>query len=161
VAVHAAEVLRRHLGGGADDRQQRPFDLALDEAILGALGDRRGLTPNLDRLAREGLFFSRVYATGTRTVRGLEAISLSIPPTPGYSVVKRPNNEHLRTLGEVFDEKGYESLYVYGGYGYFDNMNHFFGSNGYTVVDRTAIPAADIHHENIWEIGRASCRERV
>ena len=125
---------------------------SLGAEFVGALGDRRGLTPNLDRLAREGLFFSRVYATGTRTVRGLEAISLSIPPTPGYSVVKRPNNEHLRTLGEVFDEKGYESLYVYGGYGYFDNMNHFFGSNGYTVVDRTAIPAADIHHENVWGV---------
>ncbi|MBX3673682.1 MAG: LTA synthase family protein [Burkholderiales bacterium] len=125
---------------------------SLGAEFVGALGDRRGLTPNVDRLAREGLFFSRVYATGTRTVRGLEAISLSIPPTPGYSVVKRPNNEHLRTLGEVFDEKGYESLYVYGGYGYFDNMNHFFGSNGYTVVDRTAIPAADIHHENVWGV---------
>ncbi len=125
---------------------------SLGAEFVGALGDRRGLTPNLDRLAAEGMFFTRVYATGTRTVRGLEALSLSIPPTPGYSVVKRPNNEHLRTIGEVFDEKGYESLYLYGGYGYFDNMNYFFSNNGYTVVDRTAIPAAEIHHENIWGV---------
>ena len=125
---------------------------SLGAEFVGALGNREGLTPNLDRLAGESLFFTHLYATGTRTVRGLEALSLSLPPTPGYSVIKRPNNENLRTLGEVFDEKGYESLYVYGGYGYFDNMNYFFGNNGYTVVDRTAIPAAGIHHENIWGV---------
>jgi len=54
-------------------------------------------------------------------------------------VVKRPNNENLHTIGEVFADKGYEPIYLYGGYGYFDNMEQFFGSNGYTVVDRKAI----------------------
>ena len=52
----------------------------------------------------------------------------------------------------MFNANGYESLYVYGGYGYFDNMNYFFSNNGYTVVDRTAIAATDIHHENIWGV---------
>jgi phosphoglycerol transferase MdoB-like AlkP superfamily enzyme len=67
-------------------------------------------------------------------------------------VVKRPNNENLYTIGEVLAEQGYEPLYLYGGYGYFDNMAHFFGANGYTFVDRGAIGAADIHHENIWGV---------
>jgi phosphoglycerol transferase MdoB-like AlkP superfamily enzyme len=125
---------------------------SLGAEFIGALGNRQGLTPNLDRMAGEGLFFTRVYATGTRTVRGLEALALSLPPTPGYSVIKRPNNEHLRTIGEVFNDKGYESLYLYGGYGYFDNMNYFFGNNGYTVVDRTAIASGEIHGENIWGV---------
>ncbi len=125
---------------------------SLSAEFMAAFGNRQGITPNLDRLAKESLFFTRVYATGTRTVRGLEALSLSMPPTPGYSVVKRPNNENLLTVGEVFNAKGYESLYVYGGYGYFDNMNYFFSNNGYTVVDRTAIPASAIHHENIWGV---------
>lgn len=125
---------------------------SLSADFLGVFGNRNGLTPNLDRLAGEGLLFTRLYATGTRTVRGLEALSLSIPPTPGHSIVKRPKNENLFTLGRVFGDKGYESLYIYGGYGYFDNMNHFFGSNGYTVVDRTAIAKEDIHYENIWGV---------
>jgi phosphoglycerol transferase MdoB-like AlkP superfamily enzyme len=77
---------------------------------------------------------------------------LSIPPTPGNSIVKRPNNDHLYTLGEVFADHGYEPLYIYGGYGYFDNMNAFFGGNGYTVIDRTAIPKEAIHMENIWGV---------
>jgi phosphoglycerol transferase MdoB-like AlkP superfamily enzyme len=125
---------------------------SLSADYLGKFGNPKGLTPNLDRLADAGLLFTQLYATGTRTVRGLEALALSLPPTPGHAVVKRPNNENLYTIGEVFAEKGYEPLYLYGGYGYFDNMEHFFGSNGYTVVDRTAIPKSDIHYENIWGV---------
>jgi phosphoglycerol transferase MdoB-like AlkP superfamily enzyme len=95
---------------------------------------------------------SNVFATGNRTVRGLEALSLSIPPTPGQSIVKRPGNQHLATLGAVFEDAGYESLFLYGGYGYFDNMNAYFSANDYQVFDRTAIKAANIHHENIWGV---------
>lgn len=125
---------------------------SLTAEFLGAFGETHGLTPNLDRLAREGLLFTRLYATGTRTVRGLEALSLSVPPTPGASIVKRPDNAGLFTIGEVFKDKGYEPLFLYGGYGYFDNMNAFFGGNGYTVVDRTALRSDQIHYENIWGV---------
>jgi phosphoglycerol transferase MdoB-like AlkP superfamily enzyme len=125
---------------------------SLSAEFLTAFGNQEKLTPNLDKLAGEGMLFSHIYATGTRTVRGLEAVTLSIPPTPGNSIVKRPNNDRLHTLGEVFAEHGYEPLYIYGGYGYFDNMSEFFGGNGYTVVDRTAIPKEAIHMENIWGV---------
>jgi phosphoglycerol transferase MdoB-like AlkP superfamily enzyme len=125
---------------------------SLSAEFLGVFGGQGGLTPNLDRIAREGLLFTHVYATGTRTVRGLEALSLSVPPTPGHSIVKRPDNAGLFTVGDVFREKGYEPLFLYGGYGYFDNMNAFFGGNGYTVVDRTALRADQIHYENIWGV---------
>ncbi len=125
---------------------------SLSAEFLGSFGNKEGLTPRLDALAAQSLLFTRLYATGTRTVRGLEAISLSLPPTPGHSVVKRPNNDSLFTLGEVFGEHGYEALYLYGGYSYFDNMKEFFGGNGYTVVDRSALAPADVHYENIWGV---------
>jgi phosphoglycerol transferase MdoB-like AlkP superfamily enzyme len=117
-----------------------------------SLGGRKGLTPNLDRFAARGLAFTQVYATGLRTVRGLEALSLSIPPTPGHAVPMRPHNKGFQTVGEVFQEHGYESLYIYGGYSYFDNMQDFFQGNGYTVIDRRAIGAQDISHETIWGV---------
>ena len=125
---------------------------ALSADFMAAFGNREGLTPRIDQLAREGLLFTRLYATGTRTARGLEALTLSFPPTPGYSIVKRPDNEGLFSLGSVFKEKGYEPLYLYGGYAYFDNMQAFFSGNGYTVVDRTAIKSEDISFENIWGV---------
>jgi phosphoglycerol transferase MdoB-like AlkP superfamily enzyme len=112
---------------------------SLSASYLGHFGNRSGITPNLDRMADEGLLFTQLYATGTRTVRGLEALSLSVPPTPGHSIVKRPHNDHLYTLGSVFAQKGYRSLYVYGGYAHFDNMRAFYEGNGYRVADRSAL----------------------
>ena len=125
---------------------------SLGAEFLGAYGDPRGLTPNLDRLSKESLWFSRVYATGNRTVRGLEALSLSLPPTPGQSIVRRPGNENLFSLGSVFKHKGYGAIFAYGGYGYFDNMNDYFSANHLRAVDRRNIPASRIEFENVWGV---------
>jgi phosphoglycerol transferase MdoB-like AlkP superfamily enzyme len=125
---------------------------SLGAEFLGAYGDPRGLTPNLDRMAKESLWFSRVYATGNRTVRGLEALSLSLPPTPGQSIVRRPGNENLFSLGSVFEDKGYGAIFAYGGYGYFDNMNDYFAANHLRAVDRRDIPASRIEFENVWGV---------
>jgi phosphoglycerol transferase MdoB-like AlkP superfamily enzyme len=125
---------------------------SLGAEFLGVFGNTRGLTPRLDALTRDSLAFTNVYATGNRTVRGLEALSLAIPPTPGDSIVKRQGAEGLFTLGSVFENRGYEALFVYGGYGYFDNMNAYFEANDYRAVDRTMIPKEGIHHENIWGV---------
>ena len=125
---------------------------SLGAEFLGAYGDKRGLTPNLDRLARESLWFSKVYATGNRTVRGLEALALALPPTPGQSIVRRPHNEGLFSLGSVFEDSGYAVLFAYGGYGYFDNMNAFFEANDYRSIDRRSIPSARIEFENVWGV---------
>lgn len=114
------------------------------------LSDRYDLTPNLDALSKRSLSFDHFYATGTRTDRGMEALSLSLPPTPGRSLVKRPHNEDLFTLGSVFRAKGYDTAFLYGGYGYFDNMSYFFSHNGYRVIDRTVVRAEDVTFANVW-----------
>ena len=111
-----------------------------------------GLTPRLDALVDKSYVFTRMYATGTRTVRGLEAITLSLPPTPGQSIVRRKDNDNLSSLGDAFRQNGYERDFIYGGYGYFDNMNAFFEGNGYTIKDRTSIPDNEIIHETIWGV---------
>jgi phosphoglycerol transferase MdoB-like AlkP superfamily enzyme len=95
----------------------------------------KNLTPNLDRISRESLWFARCYAGGTRTVRGMEALSLSIPPIPGQSVLRRAGCENLTTLGSVLRTQGYDTAFLYGGDGFFDNMNYFFEANGYDIVD--------------------------
>ncbi|KJH75645.1 LTA synthase family protein [Pseudomonas sp. ES3-33] len=118
---------------------------------MGSNGNPGKLTPNLDQLRKESLYFNNFYATGTRTDRGLEAITLSIPPTPGRSIVKRVGRESgFASLGQQLNHVGYDSVFVYGGRGYFDNMNAFFGGNGYRVVDQSSIDEADIHFKNAW-----------
>jgi len=108
------------------------------------------ITENLDRLVDESLFFDRAYATGTRTVRGLEAITLSTPPTPGRSIVKRPDNENLASIGFVFQERGYDTRFIYGGDGFFDNMNYFFSHNGFAIIDRDAFDETTTTFGNAW-----------
>ncbi len=120
--------------------------------FMAAFGNTNNLTPHLDSIAKQGLLFTNLYASGTRTVRGLEAISLSIPPLPGQSLVKRPDNENLFSLGSVFGQKGYATQYIYGGYSYFDNMQSFFSANHYQVIDRGALKKDEIHYSNIWGV---------
>ena len=126
---------------------------SLSASFLGSFGNPDKLTPRLDALAKEGLLFTRMYATGTRTVRGLEALTLGTPPIPGQAIVRRLGNDHLATLGEVLRPQGFEPLFFYGGYGYFDNMNAFYAGNDYRIVDRTDFPKDSIGFENVWGIG--------
>jgi len=118
---------------------------------MGSNGDTRNLTPNLDALRKQSLYFNNFYATGTRTDRGLEAITLAIPPTPGRSIVKRVGRESgFASLGQQLNAVGYDSVFVYGGRGYFDNMNAFFSGNGYRVVDQSSVDESEIHFKNAW-----------
>ena len=125
---------------------------SLSSDYLGIYGNKENLTPRLDALSKESLWFSKVYATGTRTVRGLEAITLAIPPTPGQSIVRRLDNQDLFTIGSVLNSQGYVSHFLYGGYGYFDNMNEFFSVNGYSITDRSDSPKDKIVMENAWGV---------
>jgi len=129
-------------------------------------GNSNKLTPFLDSIADRGVLFTDMYATGTRTVRGMEALSLSIPPTPGNSIVRRRDNNNLFCIGTVFKQAGYTPTFFYGGDGYFDNMNAYFGNNGFDIVDRggrlaanetlegthTRIPGKYVQFKNAWGI---------
>lgn len=148
---------------------------SLSGKYLNSLGGDRNITPSLDSLSNESIFFTNLFATGTRTVRGMEAITLSIPPTPGRSIVKRKNNTGLFTIGEVFKNKGYERNFFYGGDGYFDNMNTYFGGNGFNIIDRgrgflldknitvkrTNIEDDEVTFENAWGVCDADIYNKV
>ncbi|CAG4882513.1 Sulfatase [Georgfuchsia toluolica] len=125
---------------------------SLSAEFLGSFGNKQGLTPRLDRLANEGLLFTQLYATGTRTVRGLDALTIGLPPIPGQAIARRPGNDHLATVGEVLRRQGIETLFIYGGYGYFDNMNAYFSGNDYQVIDRTDFPKSSVGFANIWGV---------
>ena len=126
---------------------------SLSGEFLSYKGSKLGeITPNLDAIADSSLFFTNLYAIGTRTVYGLEALTLGAPPKPGQSVVKRPNNENMFSVGQIFKERGYDLKYIYGGYGYFDNMNYFFSHNGYQIIDHSDLSENEITFKNAWGV---------
>lgn len=139
---------------------------SLSGDFMAHFGNKRNLTPVLDSLASNNVLFTNLYATGTRTVRGMEALTISAPPTPGSSIVRRQGNENLNSVGYIFQKEGYSRTFYYGGDGYFDNMNEYFGSNGFDITDRgrnlklddtyktkrTIIQDNHVHFENAWGI---------
>ncbi len=129
---------------------------SLSADYLGAYGNKEGLTPYMDNLIAHGLKFEHLYATGTRTVRGLDALSLGTPPVPGQAIVHRPNNEHLSTIGELLKAQGFNTFFIYGGYGVFDNMNAYFAGNDYQIIDRTDFDDKSIASENVWGVADES-----
>ena len=125
---------------------------SLSADFLQHYGNTNKITPFLDSLATKSLMFTNLYATGNRTVRGLEALTLCVPPTAGESIVKRKDNKNKFTTGSVFKSKGYDVKYLYGGYSYFDNMKDFFGGNGYDIVDRDSFKPEEISFANVWGV---------
>lgn len=124
----------------ATHNKPRPHNLvifvleSLGADFVGSLGGLP-LTPNMDKLSSEGLWFTDLYATGTRTVRGLEAIVTGFPPTAAPSVLKLPASQrNFYTLGQLLSNHGYSTEFIYGGVSNFDNMGKFFLENGFDRV---------------------------
>lgn len=145
---------RQITGTGAETRKNVVLITveSLSADFMKAYGNEQNITPFLDSLATQSLFFTNLYATGNRTVRGLEAVTLSLPPTAGESVVKRKDNKNKFSTGHIFQQKGYDVKYLYGGEAYFDNMGDFFGGNNYDVVDKSVFAPQEITFQNIWGV---------
>jgi phosphoglycerol transferase MdoB-like AlkP superfamily enzyme len=120
--------------------------------FLKAYGNEENITPFIDSLATQSMQFTNLYAVGNRTVRGLEAVTLCLPPSAAESVVKRKDNKNKFSTGSIFKQKGYSVKYMYGGDAFFDNMGDFFGGNGYDIVDKKAFAPEEITFSNIWGV---------
>lgn len=131
----------RHQPASVAAARPRNIVIVIEESLgaqfVGCLGGQ-ALTPELDALAGEGWLLERLYATGTRSVRGLEAVLTGFLPTPAEAVVKQPRSQRdFFTLAALLGQHGYRSRFVYGGEAHFDNMKGFFLGNGFDeVVDR-------------------------
>ena len=147
VVFITVESLSAEFLGFKRNKKENPWDFS------GNVTKYKGnVTPYLDAIADSSLLFTNLYAVGTRTIYGLEAVTLGAPPKPGQSVVKRANNENMFSVGQIFKERGYDLKYIYGGYGYFDNMNYFFSHNGYQIVDRSDLKEDEITFKNAWGV---------
>ncbi len=107
---------------------------SLGAEFVGSLGGLP-LTPNLDALGTQGWWFANLYATGTRSVRGLEALTTGFTPTPAQSVVKLGKSQRdFFSIARVLRAAGYDTSFIYGGEAQFDNMRRFFMNNGFDFV---------------------------
>ncbi len=128
--------IQRHIVGDSS-RPRLNVVIFLEESLgsefWGCLGRKEAtLTPEMDALAlNEGLLFTNVYASGNRTVRGMEGVLSSFPPLPGESIVKRNLSDNVETIARVLKRDGYSTVFLYGGRGIFDGMRSYAVRNGY------------------------------
>ncbi|WBS00036.1 LTA synthase family protein [Pseudoduganella sp. SL102] len=127
-------------------RRDKPLNLVivLEESLGATFVQSLGglpVTPELEKLKEQGWWFEQLYATGTRSVRGIEAVVAGYAPTPARSVVKLSlAQRNFYTLAQGLGRQGYQTEFVYGGEAHFDNMRSFFTGNGFqSVVDRRAM----------------------
>jgi len=107
----------------------------LGSEYIGSL-DGIDLTPNFDKLSKEGALFSQVHATGTRTSRGMEAMVSGYPPTSKSSSIMKLDlaQRNFFTIASLLKQHGYSSNFIYGGEAHFDNMASFFLGNCFDEI---------------------------
>jgi phosphoglycerol transferase MdoB-like AlkP superfamily enzyme len=125
---------------------------SLSAEFMKSYGNDQNITPFLDSLSQKSLQFTNLYAAGNRTVRGLEAVTLCLPPTAGESVVKREDNKNKFSTGAIFKQKGYNVKFMYGGDAFFDNMEDFYSGNGYQIVDKSSFTPEEVTFSNVWGV---------
>ncbi|KUG08833.1 LTA synthase family protein [Solirubrum puertoriconensis] len=118
-------------------RTQRPNVLfiileSFTAKLVGHLGGEQGVTPTLDSLARTGLSFRNIYASGDRSQKGIVALLSGYPNQPTTSIIKFPRKtEGLPNLARSLGAVGYASSFYYGGELAFANMKSYLLAGGY------------------------------
>lgn len=152
----AIDDLHRTITGRGPERRWNVILICMESysadymTYAGQKTKNKDLSPNLDRLATQSLFFDNLFATGTRTVRGMEALTLNLPPTPGQSIIYRPEGKDLVTTFSPFLKRGYDCAFFYGGDGKFDYMNRFFSTAGCRIMDVNAWDKKDVTFKTSW-----------
>lgn len=128
-------------------QRERPLNLVivLEESMGATFVESLGgiaVTPELEKLKEQGWWFERLFATGTRSVRGIEAVVSGFPPTPAQAAVKLSlSQQNFFTLADLLGYHGYHTEFIYGGESHFDNMNGFFRGNGFQhITDQHDFP---------------------
>jgi phosphoglycerol transferase MdoB-like AlkP superfamily enzyme len=151
----SGETTLRHIKSEAAENHKNVVLITIESysaEFLKMYGNEKNITPFLDSLVTKSLVFTNLYAAGNRTVRGLEAVTLCLPPTAGESVVKREDNKNKFSTGHLFKQKGYTVKFMYGGDAFFDNMEDFFSGNDYEIVDKKTFAPNEITFANIWGV---------
>ena len=148
--------LLRHVDNGRSPKKLNVV-LVIEESFGSVYVDgldgpaRESVSPNLLRLAKDGLLFTNIYATGNRTVRGLEALLTSFPPIPGVSTARRPGSEGMHSLPFLLKSLDYQTAFLYGGRAVFDGMGHYWSTIGFDrVLEQSDV--AEAGFSTIWGV---------
>lgn len=127
--------------------------------FVGHLGGIPGVTPELDKIAAEGLAFTKIYASGDRSEKGQIAILSGYPNQAITSIIKTPTKtRELPSINQVLSKKGYQTSFTYGGELEFANIKSYLLNTGFDrLVDKYSFPIAQrttswgVHDEYVFD----------
>ncbi|PLX70795.1 MAG: sulfatase [Denitrovibrio sp.] len=100
-----------------------------------AFGGEKGITPNINKLSKEGIVLKNTYSNGTRSNRGIVGVTAGIYSVPGKTILKRNKASYnFFNIASLLKPYGYKTSFIYGGEARFDNMKNWFIGNGFTNV---------------------------
>jgi phosphoglycerol transferase MdoB-like AlkP superfamily enzyme len=115
--------------------------------VVGGLGGVEGVTPQFDKLSKEGILFTNVYATGNRSDKGMVGILSGYPAQPTSSIIKIPKKTmSLPSLPKEFHKNGWYTSFYYGGETEFANMKSYFLQQGFDqIIDKNDFDKKDMN----------------
>lgn len=129
--------------------------------IMTEAGHVKGITPNLDRYSREGMYFTRFYANSFRTDRAIVSILSGLPAQPTMSVMDIPHKStSLPSIANAMGKSGYNSTFYYGGDTNYSNMKSYLMGTGFlNVVSDKDFPKN--LHTGKWGVADGPVYERI
>jgi phosphoglycerol transferase MdoB-like AlkP superfamily enzyme len=110
---------------------------------IGCLSPTKGATPNFDRLAKNGVLFSNIYATNTTSEIGNTSILAGYPGIPEVAISLYPEKHRkIKSINQVLKTKGYTSSYLFSGDLKYGNIQSFIVEHGFdNVLDENNFPS--------------------
>jgi len=103
--------------------------------MIGSLGGLKDVTPHFNALSKEGLLFSKIYATSETSETGHTSIYAGYPTLPKISMsTESAKCRQMPSLVNLLKQKGYASSYYFGGALSYGNIGGFLRESGFEKV---------------------------
>jgi len=135
---------------------------SLAAEFMGTYGDPMGATPNIDRIASQGIVFERFLSSGSRTSHGIFATLFSVPAQLGSPVMHTTfilNN--YRSIAQVLKNHGYETMFIYGGVYEFTNAYGVLMNSGFEKIIGEPLPSNPPIKRRTWGYDDENMFERL
>lgn len=129
---------------------------------MGIYGNKNNLTPRIDSLARNSVFFDRCYSNGIHTNAGLYSTLFGMPIRMMQHPMYNGHSEHIEFSGlpMTLRDNGYRTLFFCTHAKTFDNLDVFLGKNGFDYIsDVKDYPNEKV--ANAWGVGDETLYEHV
>ncbi len=103
--------------------------------VIGPLGGDPGITPNFNKLAKDGFLFTNFYASGNRSQQGNASIFAGLPALPLTTLSDHPEKyAAVPSLVKDLNEQGYFTSFYFGGQLIYGNLKSFLVYNEFTLI---------------------------